>query len=412
MSKIKVVCKRCNKEFESNKRNIQRKIEKMGDIYCNSCSHIISNNHKGLKKAKEDIAKYNGVLLATEWINNKTKYEFIGECGHKFEARYDNTLRLAKKRGKCLCPACGRKSINHSSIEDLVAQWLKEFNVDFVVNYRPKKFEYDLYIPSKKVAIEIHGVYWHSETMLKTKWKIPKPRTYHLEKWNEAKSLGITLLQFFDLEIKSKPGIVKDIIKAKLNLIDKKLHARKCEIVVPSQTEASKFLEENHIFGSLRGSSYIGLKHNEELVAIVTYQKIKNSILITRFCTKRDAIIRGAISKMLKQIQKSYPELEIVTYADKRFTNGEVYKRVGFKEAGHSKPSYWYFKKGSKSNILLNRRLFQKKYIAKNLHKFNIEPIKEIIENKSLTEYEIMLAHNCDRVWDTGHIKFLLKQKN
>jgi len=367
MSKINVICKRCGKEFVSNKRNIKRKVDSMGELYCNSCSHIVSNNQKGLEKAKKDIEQYQGKLLSDEWINNKTKYNFVGVCGHEFTARYDNTLNLAKKRDACICPKCGRKSINHSSIEEEIGNVLKELNVDYVTNYRPKRFEYDLYIPSKKLGIETHGVYWHSETILKTKWKIPKPRTYHLEKWEEAQELGITLLQFFDLEIKGKSEIVKDTIKAKLGLIDKKINARECKVIEPTQKKANKLLEESHIFGGLRGSKYIGLDYKSELVGVVAYQKVKNEIVITRFCTKRNTSVRGAISKMLKRIEIEYPDCDIVTYADKRFTNGEVYQKVGFTEEDHSKPSYWYFRKGSKSNLLLNRRLFQKKYIAKNL---------------------------------------------
>jgi hypothetical protein len=83
--------------------------------------------------------------------------------------------------------------------------------------------ELDLYIPDFNVAIEINGLYWHSEKF-RDKW-------YHFEKWEKCRENGITLLTFYsdDLSELSKRRIIFSKISHALKA-DVSVFARKCRI--------------------------------------------------------------------------------------------------------------------------------------------------------------------------------------
>jgi len=365
----------CGHEYSASYRNILRRIERgETELLCKSCIHKMKNKKLGLDQAKQICKELDGELLSTEWINNKSKYSFYSNrCGHTWEARFDNTINVAKKRGYLLCPDCGLKAmnINKSKGEKEIASFIESLGFSPILNYRAKDahFEIDVYIPEINFGIEYHGAYWHSEEVLKTKTKT-NPRTYHKRKADEAEELGVDLLQVFDIEWKNKKNIIKDIIKSKLGKLEHRVGARECKIVVPNSKQANQFLEKNHIFGQLRGALFFGLEKDKKLLAVLGYRKEGNAINIVRYATELDYGIPGGFSKLLKVLKKEYPDKDIITYADRRFSQGNLYKATGFKKINISHPTYYYVKK-SKKDELLNRRLFQRKYLRKKWDDFN-----------------------------------------
>ena len=409
---MEVKCEICTKTFERTKRTIDRQIKKNNGVFiCSSCSKLKKPSFSiGLDNAKMRVEELGAELIAEEWKNNKCEYKFIGKCGHSFTARYDNTLNIAKKRGFMQCPSCSNNAINKSKQEDELFLFIKSLGVNAIQGYRKRKdsFEYDIYCPDYKLAIEYHGVYWHSEQVLRTKTKKRIPSVYHRDKYNEATKDGDTLLQIFGSEWEAQKDIIKDIISAKLGKIENKVGARKCELKQISSSDANKFLTRCHIFGSLKGSSHFGLFYENNAVAVmsVSYFSNKDELYITRYATSLNFSVMGGFSKMLKHIEKVYETATIISYADKRFSNGAVYEKNGFVKEKESSPSYWYFKNG-KANILINRRSFQKKYIEKKFKNGDFA-----FYDSNLTEYENMLKNNYDRIWDAGHIKYIIKKGN
>ena len=402
LGESKVWIMSCGHKHKAIFKNIIRRIER-GDkeLLCKSCAHKLRNKKLGLDKAKETCEQYNGELLADSWINNKTTYTFKSNtCGHTWESRFDNTINVAKRRGYLLCPECALKQMNSnkSKAEQEIADYIKSLGVKTIMNYRDKEsnFEIDIYVPEKKFGVEYHGSYWHSEQVLLTKTKT-NPKTYHKRKADEADARGIDLLQIFDIEWTNQKEIIKDIIKAKLGKLEHKIYARKCEVGVVPFKEAKLFFEHNHIFGEPSGTRMLGLKYLDEWVAIVAYRKEKDSINIIRYATLLEHSVIGGFTKLLKQIKKANPEIEIFTYADRRFSKGTLYGVGGFKQTHISHPTYYYIDL-KKKNELLNRRGFQRKYLQKRWEDFD----------PSKTEYENTLAHGYDRVWDAGHIKYML----
>jgi hypothetical protein len=85
----------------------------------------------------------------------------------------------------------------------------------------------------------------------------------------------------------------------------------------------------------------------------------------------------------------------IISYADRRWSCGNLYKKLGFRLDGISKPSFSYFNLKNKS--LHNRQKYQK-YKLENMEGFD----------KQKTAYDIMQLNGFDRIWDAGQLRFVL----
>ena len=108
------------------------------------------------------------------------------------------------------CPECA-KQLSTSRGEKEVFQFIRDnYSGDILENDRNvlNGKEIDIYLPSLKVGIEYHGIYWHLETV--------HGRKYHYDKWKLAHDAGIRLIQMYDIEWKEKRTILESKI---LNLL-------------------------------------------------------------------------------------------------------------------------------------------------------------------------------------------------
>ena len=112
-------------------------------------------------------------------------------------------------------------------------------------------YELDIYIPSKNLAFEFNGIYYHSNQF--------KDKMYHYNKTKLCEEKGIRLIHVFEDDWRFKQNIVKSMIKSSLGIYDRKIFARKCEIKNISITEYRNFMNENHLQGYTTASYYIGL---------------------------------------------------------------------------------------------------------------------------------------------------------
>lgn len=257
--------------------------------------------------------------------------------------------------------------------------------------------ELDFLIPSSKIAIEYNGIFWHSENNGYRNISYD----YHLKKTNECMQKDITLFHIFQNEWldHTKKEIWKSILKSKLNL-NITIYARKCIIKELTFKECEVFLENNHLQGKDRSSIRYGLFHNNILVAVLSLSKArfnkKYQWEITRYCNILHHNVVGGFSKLLAHFRKNHSG-SIITYADKRYSSGNLYRKFGFRELKDSKPNYWYFKE--RTITILSRLQFQKHKLADKLPNFN----------ESKTEWENMKEHGYNRIWDCGNKVFCLE---
>jgi len=261
-----------------------------------------------------------------------------------------------------------------------IFEYLKEKDPEGEWNINDRKLIYpqevDIISYKRKIAIEYCGLYWHSE--------IHKSKTYHLDKLHNVEKQGFRLYTIFE----------SDDYEAVINFILPKtqtIGARECEVIFDVDIKA--FEEKYHIMGSCPASTNIVLKYGEEIVAAMSFMKsrFRKDVEweIIRY-TVGNISVTGGAEKLLKAFVEAYTPKSIVSYCDRRYGAGNVYKKLGFGCEKNSKPNFWYFKRGYSN--LLSRQSFQKHKLAKKLAKFN--PL--------LSEHTNMVENGYLRIYDCG----------
>lgn len=201
---------------------------------------------------------------------------------------------------------------------------------------------YEIDMVYKNVCVEVNGDYWHSI-------ESGTDKNYHLMKTNKCEEKGYKLFHFFETEIYNKREIIRSMIGNSIGL-SSNIYARKCSIKEVKTEEAKIFLNENHIQGYSRSKYKIGLYYEGELVSIMTFGKPrftnKYEYEIIRLASKLDTSVIGGASKMLKYFEKMYKPKSIISYANRRWSQGNVYDKLGFNKSHITSPGCWYYKNG------------------------------------------------------------------
>lgn len=286
-----------------------------------------------------------------------------------------------------------RKIKKISSQEQQIYNWLSEFYKKEIIQSNRAILngkELDIYLPENKLAIEYNGLYSHLYRPWETNDSLIKGPKYHLNKTLQCESKNIQLLHFFSDEWLYKKDIVKSIIKSKLGLTSK-IYARKCKIIEVDISTKNKFLNNHHIQGEDKSKIKLGLIYNDNLVSIMTFSRSRfNSNYkweLSRFSCIKGVTVVGGFSKLLSHFRKSNTG-NIVSYADRRISNGNVYFKNGFKLIKINRPSYFYVDKNCLERF--NRMKFQKKLIGAT----------------TSTEYERAREMGYEKIWDCGTLCF------
>lgn len=242
------------------------------------------------------------------------------------------------------CQKCAMLFSNYEiELGDYIASIIGEKNI--VRNDRTilNGVELDIYVPSKKIAFEFDGLYWHSE--------IKKPnKKYHLQKTIECEKQGIQLIHIFEDEWIYKKDICKSRIKNILGS-STRLYARKCEIVELTNKEANNFFTENHIQGNVAAKIIYGLKYNDEIVSAMSFGNLRKNLgqkstdgsyELLRFSNKQNMTVVGGASKLFNHFVKQVNPCDIISYADRRWSMGNLYEQLNFKFSHESEPNYFY----------------------------------------------------------------------
>lgn len=314
-----------------------------------------------------------------EYSTVQDKYTWLcKKCGNKFEDHLEDG-RVPR------CPLCFPYNISKGEKE--ILEFCKIYMSNILENSRDilDGKEIDIFIPEINLGIEFNGIYYHSEKF--------KPKYYHQEKMMKSRRKGIRLIQIFEDEWYNKRDIVKSIILVKMGLCKNKIFARKCYFRSDVNSDKiEKFYDDNHLQGYIRGK-HILLCYNNEIVSAITIGKPrfnkKYDYEILRFCNKKNTVIVGGLSKLIKYFIKKYQSKSIITYVDARFGDGKGYLNCGFRNIGITKPGYFYIS----NNFRQGRYKFQKHKLEKILPIFDPE----------LTEIDNMQLNGYHRVWDCGN---------
>jgi hypothetical protein len=221
--------------------------------------------------------------------------------------------------------------------------------------------EIDIYIPELRLGIEYCGLYWHCD--------------------------------------QNKP--------------EKKYHFNKMKACEEQEVEkeiAKNFLEDNHIQGKTTFKKAFGLYYEDELLGLVTsnthHRQGHGGINVLNRLVFGDGVqVVGGSSKLLKyliQYSKEAGYDELITWSDNRWSQGNVYEKIGFKFIENLGPDYSYFNSLSETLERQSKQSNKKKNLimkgAEGTHEGN-------------TEYELALTLGLYRIWDCGKRRWGIELK-
>ena len=373
-------CKKNNCAMENQDRSKARKSIKL-KLYprlVEKYSKLISDDYEYEMFTEEDYLAGNTIITLTH-----------KKCNHRYSIDYTY-------QGHLKCPKCYpiRSKVQYE-INEFISKYTKtKYNDRQLI----KPLEID--ILTETFGVEYDSLNFHSTgksdiKMLNNTFEEPKK---HLIKTEMCESKGIHLYHIFSNEWHYKQNIWKSVLSSKLGT-NKRIYARKCVIKVVNKQEKDIFLENNHLQGSCISSINLGLYDNDEIVQIMTFSKSRFSkkyeYELIRLCSILNANVVGGASKLLKHFERNYSPKSLVSYANRRWSQGNVYEKLGFTFSHNSAPGFFYFK-GQDNSKLLSRIQFQKHKLKDKLEHYN--------EKLSVTEN--MYNHKFRKIYDCGNKVF------
>lgn len=300
----------------------------------------------------------------------------------------------------------------YSTMENEIHDFIKSLdsNIEIVRNDRKviAPYELDLYLPQFKIGIECNPTFTHNSTFSSYTDTDPIDKKYHKLKSDLAISNGIFLFHIFGYEWSNKQEIIKSMIRNLLHKNSKVIYARNTEVRWISGSDIIRFLNINHRQGYAPASVRLGLFYQNELVSLMTFSHMRNTIgksanttqstfELVRYCNKINTSIVGGASKLFKYFIRNYHPDKVISFSDIAHTKGNLYQILGFHQVSKSSPNYVWV--NIKDDTFFTRVKCQKHNLRKLFNDDSID-----IEN--CTEVQIMSNHGYAQVFDSGTIKW------
>lgn len=433
--KVNVVCQCGKKSIIAIRKNSDLDHNKQRAWLCPSCVNLnrsqeiskqVVNNWKTKEYRKNQLDKKNSHAYkqiqsskaANRWRNNEYRQqlmlsteEFVDQCTSLHGDRFDYrsvTYAGRSTKIKITCNTCGyqfeRLPLNHidygacpkcniTNMQRNLIEFIEEFGYHALANDRTaiSPLEIDIFVPDLMLGIECHGLYWHSYASAESTTN----KQRHQNKAIACTALDIKLFQFFDYEWKRRPAIIMSMLQHAIGRSDN-VNARELKVVKLTNSEAEPFFNDNHLYGHRAASTIIGLKDNNgDTLIAASFSKHNDGFEIIRLATKLGFNVRGGAARLITNFKRIHPE-PLYTFADLRYSTGNVYRQLGFKDLHTTKPGYFYYK----GKTILSRLQCQKHKLQSLLNEW-FDP--------ELSEPENMFKCGYRRVWDAGHVKLVLK---
>jgi predicted nucleic acid-binding Zn-ribbon protein len=332
------------------------------------------------------------------YINNKTKIEIF--CKEKYKDGTEHGSFFVRPDDLIQQHGCPKCTVNKSYVETELIKFIQDkYDGQVISGFREfdGQKEIDIYLPDRKIGFEYNGLLWHS-----TKYK----RNHSmLDKLQIAENCGIKLINIFEDEWLWKREICESRI---LNIIglSEKIYARMCNIQEVGYKDAKAFLEKNHIQGAVSSKYNIALFYQDEMVALMTFGALRKNLgqvnkpgyfELLRFCCKLNTSIIGGASRLFKYFIKKYSPIEIISYADRRWSQGDLYEKLGFQFVSNTKPNYSYI--DGKQQMRINRYTLRKNVLVE---KYNCP--------HDVSETKFCHSIGLYQVFDCGNKKYIWKQ--
>lgn len=310
-------------------------------------------------------------------------------CGSHGEFQQTPANHLRNGNG---CPICvDRYSSEHQEVD----RYLTSLGLEIQTNTRAviPPLELDTFVPDHNLGIEFNGSFWHSVNEDGASMKFR-----HRDKYLRCREKGIRLLQIDQHEWRQDltKCIWISMLRSRLGLHERKVHARKTHFRPVSPLEANRFLSVNHLQGTTSAVKWcFGLFSQEEMVAVMTFAgHEKTNLNLTRMAFALDTTVVGGAGKLFSNALPLLPDRSIVTFANHRYSHGSIYATLGFQPEAELPPSYqWLFR-----NKVMDKRLCRHKHLPRLLGD---------AYDPTLTEHQNMFRAGGRCLFDAGYTRWV-----
>ncbi|MDQ0639250.1 hypothetical protein QF042_002815 [Pedobacter sp. W3I1] len=176
---------------------------------------------------------------------------------------------------------------------------------------------------------------------------------------------GTKLIHLWEDLWQSKPDQVLGRIKSLLGK-NIRIHGRKTKVFKITKPVSDSFLIENHLQGSVSSRYKIGLFEKDELVAVATFSALRKmnhtenyrSAELIRFAVKAGYSITGGLSKLISFFAETYKPNDLMTYADRDWSAGEAYIKLGFKHTAVLEPQIYVLDENLNRQLKKDHQVF------------------------------------------------------
>ena len=141
--------------------------------------------------------------------------------------------------------------------------------------------------------------------------------------------------------------------------------------------------------GKYFAAKYIGMFHEDSLVAVMGYKKEKAGINVSRFASKINTKTFRALGLMLKKVEEMTTPEYIVYEIDLRYGNGEGIQKLGFVHKSTTLGWKW----------------------TDGINTFNRLRCRANMDDRKLSEKEHAAELGWYKIYDAGQAKFVKKMK-
>lgn len=222
-------------------------------------------------------------------------------------------------------------------------------------------------------------------------------RNHYRDKYMFCHNEGLRLLTVFENEFSLKPELVISKIRNIVGKSERGVGARKLSIRPITVSMANAFFDQYHLqgrTGSIITAYGAYLPNTTRLVAAIAFNQQRNTqdIELIRYATD-GATYAGIFTRLFRHALREKPYDTVLSFADLRYSQGDVYERNGFKLVKEIPADYRYIV----GNALHHKSLYTKANIAK---KFGLDM-------STLTERQAMEQLKIPRIYDCGKLKYV-----
>jgi len=131
-----------------------------------------------------------------------------------------------------------------------------------------------------------------------------------------------------------------------------RIYARHTVVARIDKKVSLEFQQDYHLQKAVAGKYRYGLFFKGDLVSIAVFSggrrmndqpESYRSFELIRFCHKQGVLVVGGISKLIQAFQGDFSPGDIMTYADRDWSQDSSLTKIGFKKVGQTSPQQFWF---------------------------------------------------------------------